>query len=639
MANDKDFIVKNAVEVSGSIKGAIGTSTSGTEYYAIDKAVEITNIASNDATPVSVSFNPTGTKMYVAGGGTDDIGQFTLSTAFDLSTATYVNAYDVGADATVNTNPRGPRFNSDGTKMYVVNVASDDLHQYSLSTAYDVSTATYDTVSFDLETNADVPLGFVFNNDGTKLYVASNIEDAIVEYTLTTGFDLSTASHSYDFDVSNEDATPNDVVFNSDGTVMFVLGGNTEDVFKYSLTTAYDLSTASYTGTRSLLNLVNAQGLAFNNDGSRMFIADNETNNIFSFNTEVAFETVDLSTGNYFSHTLTADTAYIISNAGDVQSFQLEVTGAAAAYDLSSTSYDNKSYSVNAQETIPNAIAFKPDGTKMYISGSAGDTIDQYSLSTAWDVSTASFDSVSLGVNSQDNNPWGLFFKSDGTRMFMLGYGSDGVYQYSLSTAWDLSTASYDSVSLSVNSQSTTPKGLAFKSDGTSLFIGDSVGNNVYQYTLTTAWDLSTASYASISYAVSGLSTLQHITFNNDGTYLYVLDGGSDEVVKEYSLSTAWDVSTASATGNTLTVTEQDPTMHGLVFKPDGTRLYITGNTGDNIYQYSGADLTLTWPSSIEWAGGVAPAAPANSETDVFTISTYDGGTSYVGVKTSDNLS
>jgi hypothetical protein len=58
------------------------------------------------------------------------------------------------------------------------------------------------------------------------------------------------------------------------------------------------------------------------------------------------------------------------------------------------------------------------------------------------------------------------------------------------------------------------------------------------------------------------------------------------------------------------------------------------------VYQYTVAeDATLTWPSSIEFAGGVAPAAPANGETDIFTFSTDDGGTSYIGTKTADNLS
>ena len=38
----------------------------------------------------------------------------------------------------------------------------------------------------------------------------------------------------------------------------------------------------------------------------------------------------------------------------------------------------------------------------MYVVGSSLDTVYQYALSTAWDVSTASYDSVSLSVSSQD---------------------------------------------------------------------------------------------------------------------------------------------------------------------------------------------------------------------------------------------
>jgi hypothetical protein len=52
-----------------------------------------------------------------------------------------------------------------------------------------------------------------------------------------------------------------------------------------------------------------------------------------------------------------------------------------------------------------------------------------------------------------------------------------------------------------------------------------------------------------------------------------------------------------------------------------------------------GVTTTLTWPSSIEWAGGIAPAAPANGETDVFTFTTDDSGTTYTGVKSIDNAS
>jgi len=43
------------------------------------------------------------------------------------------------------------------------------------------------------------------------------------------------------------------------------------------------------------------------------------------------------------------------------------------------------------------------------------------------------------------------------------------------------------------------------------------------------------------------------------------------------------------------------------------------------------ATVTLTWPSSVDWAGGSAPDAPANGATDVYTFYTQDGGTTYYG--------
>ena len=76
----------------------------------------------------------------------------------------------------------------------------------------------------------------------------------------------------------------------------------------------------------------------------------------------------------------------------------------------------------------------------MFIVGSGSNTVYQYSLSTAWDVSTASYDSVSFGLTGQEASVSGIRFKPDGTKMFIVGYSGDSVYEYSLSTAWDAST-------------------------------------------------------------------------------------------------------------------------------------------------------------------------------------------------------
>ena len=346
--------------------------------------------------------------------------------------------------------------------------------------------------------------------------------------------------------------------------------------------------------------------------------------------------TVDLSTGNYFSETLAANTTYAFSNAGDVQSFQLEVTGGAVAYDLANASYDSVSFSISTQDTNPHGIFFKPDGLKMYILGFDGDDVNEYNLSTAWDITTASF-VQSFSVATQEATPQSFFFKPDGTKLYVTGYTGDDVNEYNLSTAWDVSTASYLQ-NFSVAAQETVPEGLSFKSDGTKMYVLGSTSDAVNEYSLSTAWDVSTASYVQNFSVASEDTNPTDLFFKSDGLKFYVV-GFSGDDINEYSLSTAWDVSTASFTQN-FSFASEDTAPRDVFFKSDGTKMYMVGGTGDAVYQYTtSATATITWPTSIEWAGGVSPAAPANGETDLFSINTDDGGTTYQGFKVADNLS
>jgi hypothetical protein len=59
----------------------------------------------------------------------------------------------------------------------------------------------------------------------------------------------------------------------------------------------------------------------------------------------VTSDDIDLSTGNYFKDTPSGTSTYTISNAGDVQSFQLEVTGGTeeVAQNFSTTIYTGDS--------------------------------------------------------------------------------------------------------------------------------------------------------------------------------------------------------------------------------------------------------------------------------------------------------
>jgi len=85
--------------------------------------------------------------------------------------------------------------------------------------------------------------------------------------------------------------------------------------------------------------------------------------------------TLDLTSGNVFSYTPTAETTFVFSNpptTGTALGFTLELNGEFIddGYDLANAeppAYG--AFSVAAQETVPTGIFFKPDGTKMYVIG------------------------------------------------------------------------------------------------------------------------------------------------------------------------------------------------------------------------------------------------------------------------------
>jgi hypothetical protein len=123
----------------------------------------------------------------------------------------------------------------------------------------------------------------------------------------------------------------------------------------------------------------------------------------------------------------------------------------------------------------------------MFIVGTTGDSVYEYALTTGFDVSTASY-SQSFSVTAQEPTPQGLAFSTDGTKMFITGYTNDNVNEYALTTGFDVSTASFTD-SFSIAAQEDLARGLAFNTDGTKMFVVGSAGDDVNEYTVgTTAY-------------------------------------------------------------------------------------------------------------------------------------------------------
>ena len=295
-------------------------------------------------------------------------------------------------------------------------------------------------------------------------------------------------------------------------------------------------------------------------------------------------------------------------------------------FDISLSSYDSKSFDVSSQGTFIYGLFFKSDGTKMYVVEHNAKTVYQYSLSTAWDVSTASYDFKNFNASSIGGYPDKIFFKPDGTIMY-LATNDDVIYQYSLSTAWEVSTAT-SSYSLNVNSQGDNPYGLFFKSDGTKMYVISYNDVKIYQYSLSTAWNLSTASYDSKSFDVSSQSTRPYGLFiKSDGTKMCVLSQNTRQIY-QYSLSTAWDVSTANYDSKSFDVSSQSSGPYELFIKSDNSKMYVLGN--NTVYQYTSlqyfADATYDYTNQFYHCKSTS-STYENSYITSITVTTPSGKT------------
>jgi len=269
--------------------------------------------------------------------------------------------------------------------------------------------------------------------------------------------DISSASFANSFDTATQATEPTDLWFNDDGTKVFVADNSSNTIYRYGLTTGWDISTASYDSVSYSFSgsTVACNGFTFNGDGTSFYIMGNDQggttpDNIFQF---------DMSS------------AYDIANAS--------LVGFGATGNASNVAVDN----------TPHKLMFNNNGTKIYIIGSQNDTVYQFSLSSAYDITTISYDNVSLQIRTQTNNPRGMKFGHDGTKLYVLdseGTSPVALDLYTMSSAYDISTLSYDSTVAINASGIIRPEGLYLRPDGTSFYVQDGhktfATAEIYQY-------------------------------------------------------------------------------------------------------------------------------------------------------------
>ena len=576
----------------------VGEQTSLTDFTSAPNNTFKRNDNSNNT--YSITLNPTGTRIYRL---TDQhINEYTLSTAWDLSTA----SASPTATLSVLYSSLGYGdlvWGNSGFKLYRLGrygstIGAPFIEEYTASTAYDlgsVNTTPTSQVGIELQTGSTVtfPGGFKFNPSGTRIIVAwanfNTNTEGVSQFDLSTAWDISSMSGSSPHPNSGQATLglTNDVYpyleFNSTGTTAWFSQGI--NIYEYTLSTAWDISstltntrTAVMTGNGFPFYGVSNTGFVWADSGTKLFRSSRDSNG--------AVVRFDLSTA-YNLNTMT------IGSSGNSFS-PLELTNL-----YTTSSYEALGLGVEE-------FRLSSDGTKVFIvarnatydtpAGNNNAYIARYDLSTAWDISTASYHSYAELDPATTSSIYTFDISSNGEWIIYSEYSGGELRIAQMTTAYDLSTLQTSTTFASANSGVTASQmgitassygatAVRFNSDGTSLYVRTWYITDESAYVkvdLPSAYTLGPVEIKFPNGMEDGgsLDNLEidstngsyildtrfenngekfYVTWNQDGAADVFFPGGSDPMgINEYTLTTPYDITTGSITyANTLDLLDE----------------------------------------------------------------------------------
>jgi len=410
----------------------------------------------------------------------------------------------------------------------------------------------------------------------------------------------------------------------------------------------------------------------------------------------IASGAVDLATGNYFTDTPTGDYTYTFANPGDVQSFQIQATGAseAVAETFSTTIYTGN----DSTQTITNDIDLAGDGGLVWIKQRDGSTqrhilydtergtsktlsTDRADAEATNTTRVTSFnsDGFDIGSSSQVNgdpsNYVSWTFKKQ-TKFFDIvtwtGTGATSrAINHNLGSVpgmiivkwYNVSTDNWTVYHRGLNG-GTDPEDYGIYLNLTNAAINES---GFWNDTAPTSTQFTVGGSLNSGFGGGG----QYIAYlfahdtASDGSIQcgsYTGNGSSDGPEINLGWQPQWLLIKGTTGGNDwFLLDNKRGTINKHLYANDAAIEYDTDaieatatgfklvqsygawNASGDTYIYmairSASAPAITWPTNIEWTGGSTPSTPAEGETDVYTFTTDDGGTTYTGIQSIDNAS
>lgn len=686
----------------------LGSTTTAVYQYTLTTAWDVSTtaaysgtriiVSTQEATPVSFEFNATGTMLYILGTTQDRIYQYPIDPLFpwDLTYASYASTFSISF-ASTDTNMLGMAFGNNGNLLYLTGNNTSTLYSYTLSSPYNLNSGTASPTATTTFRNSISLIGqgvtrtcIRISPDGKKLYMADSNNDLIYQYTMRTPWDINTMNYdNVSFYVGFQETSIGGMYFKPDGTAFYINStSSTGNIYQYSMSTPWDLTTAGYTGNFG--TVINPSGrLTFNSTGTKVYAIYN-TNALYQYNLTTPWEIRTITAGvssvsidggskdlyisddqrNFFvlgAQTATNDILYqyYMPTAGSVSGmtnpqnktligfenpesmyfsadmskmYVLNTSGVLHQFTISEGAWKvsagfvskNANFSMTTQDSSMSCFFINNTGTIMIAVGTTNDAVYRYTLSTPWDTSTAT---PTLGVGGVQiskyigniiGNATSLQVSPDGINLFI----SQGqiIYKYVMSVPWDLTTAVYTTGDTYTISQDTNPTSIRFRADGFMMYVMGNTNNTVYQYQLTVPWDIKTSmTYTTKSRSFAAvIANNVKIIISPDGRYLLAYSSSSS-ILSTWHFGVPWDISTLVYRTNV----SLGSNMPDMTASPDGSTLYAIFNNVINQYTIFDISPSINWPSNIVWQGGSAPDLPDRKQSMQIDLYSTDGGITY----------
>lgn len=443
-------------------------------------------------------------------------------------------------------------------RVFYINRSTGKLYTYTMNQPGYFGNVTLSSSVLNVYGTDSQAYGFCFGLNGTRLYIAGSRYNKIYQYNLSTAYDTATASLSSVYDPEDNNLRsrqPRKIQFSHNGRKMWVFytqvyatWNRYQAILQYNLATPWEVSTATWEGIN-----------------------------------------------NYPRTNL-----YMIGN--------------------------NSKTSGTGQYQYPMDLRVMPDQVRFYtLNRTSYRPVVAIDLDSAGQMATAK-QVGQLNTSSVDNNCVSMFVNNDQTRVYVLGRQYYRIYQFNLSVAGQLSSGSYSGNSIYIGPNSTfgesSPCGLGFSIDGTRMYFSGETTRRIWQYTLNTPWELSTARFRGAdtwykTYIYGFERDPRGLRFGDNGNKFYIVGanaanygGITGATVTEFTCESPYSVFNATVTGR-FSLRSQTTTPHAFYFRPDGYQFYIGASTyPPKIHVYN---LGSAWNiSSAGFAGSWTPPPGPN---------------------------